>query len=505
MKTLWTDGSIYTMDSENSMTEAVLTEGGKIIRTGEKEKLLPMADIVISLEGSAMYPGLVDSHIHLIGHGEKLSYLDLSGFTSIEDIVTEVRKKVVPGQWYVTEGWNDNNLIESRPITRADLDGVIQESPIVLKRICRHVLVANSKAMEIAGITEETTSPVGGMIGRDDNGRLNGLFYDKAQNLITSHIPPVTSDYLADVIRLSIQDLLSKGLTGVHTEDMSYYGPYNVPLKAYHDAVEENFKVHLLRHHLVFEQMQGEVPSEFIEFGAMKIFVDGSLGGRTALLSTDYFDATGTQGVAVHPEEKLEQLVKIAREYQENIAVHVIGDKATELILDVIEKYPPPHPKKDRLIHVNVLRKDLIERMRKLPLVLDIQPIFVPSDFPWVRERLGSERMEWAYAWKTLIAAGLECSGGSDSPIENADPFLAMDAAVNNVWNPAQSLSLYEALCLYTIGSAKAIGKGLSRGKIESGYDADFTIVNEPLTVSNLAKVSVCKTVVAGNIVYERK
>lgn len=143
--------------------------------------------------------------------------------------------------------------------------------------------------------------------------------------------------------------------------------------------------------------------------------------------------------------------------------------------------------------------------MRKLPLVLDIQPIFVPSDFPWVRERLGSERMEWAYAWKTLIAAGLECSGGSDSPIENADPFLAMDAAVNNVWNPAQSLSLYEALCLYTIGSAKAIGKGLSRGKIESGYDADFTIVNEPLTVSNLAKVSVCKTVVAGNIVYERK
>lgn len=505
MKTLWADGRIYTMDSENTMTEAALTEEGKIIQIGDKEKLLPMADTVVSLEGNAMYPGFVDSHIHLIGHGEKLSYLDLSGFTSIEDIVTEVRKKVVPGQWYVTEGWNDNNLIENRPITRADIDDVIREGPIVLKRICRHVLVANSKAMEIAGITEETTSPVGGMIGKDENGRLNGLFYDEAQNLITSHIPPVTSNYLANVIRLSIQDLLSKGLTGVHTEDMSYYGPYDVPLKAYHDAIEGNFKVHLLRHHLVFEQMQGELPTEFIEFGAMKIFVDGSLGGRTALLSTDYFDASGTRGVAVHPEEKLEQLVKIARNHKENIAVHVIGDKATELILDIIEKYPPPNPKKDRLIHVNVLRKDLIERMRKLPLVLDIQPIFVPSDYPWVRARLGSERMEWAYAWKTLMNAGLACSGGSDSPIEDADPFLAINAAVNNVWNPAQSLSLFQALSLYTTGSAKAIGKEYQRGKIAPGYDADFTIINEALTEKNITKVFVCKTVVAGNIVYERK
>ncbi|MER2171515.1 MAG: amidohydrolase [Psychrobacillus psychrodurans] len=505
MKTLWTNGSIYTMDSENSMTEAVLTEEGKIIRIGDKESLLPIADTVISLEGSAMYPGFVDSHIHLIGHGEKLSYLDLSSFTSIEDIVTEVRKKVVPGQWYVTEGWNDNNLIESRPITRADLDGVIQGIPIVLKRICRHVLVANSRAMEIAGITEETTSPIGGKIGRDENGKLNGLFYDEAQNLITSHIPPVTSGYLANVIQLSIQDLLSKGLTGVHTEDMAYYGPYDVPLKAYRDAVDENFRVHLLRHHLVFEQMQGELPTGFIEFGAMKIFVDGSLGGRTALLSDDYDDATGTQGVAVHTVKSLEKLVKTARLHQENIAVHVIGDKATELILDVIEKYPPPTPKKDRLIHVNVLREDLIERMRKLPIVLDIQPIFVPSDFPWVRDRLGSKRMKWAYAWKTLINAGLECSGGSDSPIEDANPFLAIDAAVNNGWNPTQSLSLFEALSLYTTGSAKAIGKELSRGKIGAGYDADFTIVNEPLTESNLTRVSVCKTVVAGNIIYERK
>lgn len=504
MKTLWTNGSIFTMQSEDSMVEAVLIEKGKIIQIGSKEELLPHADKIISLEGAAMYPGFVDSHIHLIGHGEKLSYLDLSSFTSIEKIMAEVCKKVTPGQWYITEGWNDNQLIDGRFLNKNDLD-VIQESPIVLKRICRHVLVANSRAMEIAGITEDTPSPIGGRIGKDEDGRLNGLFFDEAQQLITSHIPPVTSEYLAKVIRLSIKDLHKKGFTGVHTEDMSYYGPYEIPLKAYREVVEDQFKVHLLRHHLVFEQMQEEMSNEFLEFGAMKIFVDGSLGGRTALLSEDYSDKSGTSGVAVHTEEKLGQLVQMARDHNECIAVHVIGDKATELILDKIEKYPAPKGKKDRLIHVNVLRADLIERMHKLPIVLDIQPIFVPSDFPWVKERLGEERMEWAYAWKSLLRAGFECSGGSDSPVESADPFVAIDAAVNNRWNPSQSISLFQALSLYTTGSAKAIGKELQRGKIAQGFDADFTILNEPLNVDNIQQVFVSKTVVNGKIVYERK
>ena len=182
--------------------------------------------------------------------------------------------------------------------------------------------------------------------------------------------------------------------------------------------------------------MQGEKPTDFIEFGAMKIFIDGSLGGHTALLSEDYSDSPGNKGVAVHDNEKLENLVKLARKYNENIAVHVIGDKAVEIILDLIEKYPAPVGKKDRLIHVNVLTEDLVNRMAKLPVVLDIQPMFVPSDFPWVIDRLGKERLTWAYAWKTLLDKGFDCSGGSDSPIELADPLLGMDAAANNIYLP---------------------------------------------------------------------
>lgn len=504
MKTLWTDGKILTMSTADDFVEAVLVENGTIIRTGLKADLLSLADHVESLNGCTLYPGFVDSHIHLIGHGEKLSYLDLSTFTSIKQLKKTIASHITKEKWYVTEGWDDNKLEEGRPLTCKDID-FITETAVVLKRVCRHVLVANTTAMNLAGISKETPNPIGGVIGKDEYGELNGLFYDEAQRLITAHIPLPTTDYLKEVISSSIEDLKAKGFTGVHTEDMAYYGPYEVPLQAYRETVQNGFRVHLLRHHDVFEQMHGEEPTPFIEFGAMKIFVDGSLGGRTALLSEDYTDAPGERGIEVHTSQKLEDLVKLARSYKENIAVHVIGDQAVEKILDLIEKYPVEEGKKDRLIHVNVLRDDLVERMKKLPVILDIQPLFVPSDFPWAKERLGASRMQWSYAWKSLVNQGLTCSGGSDSPIEQVDPLIGIDAAVNNDHLPEQELTVFEAVSLYTSGSAKAIGKELKRGYILPGYDADFTVLNNTLDKENILATSVEKTVVAGKIVYVRK
>jgi len=504
VKTLWTDGKIFTMQVEGDFVEAILVEDGKIIDTGLKKDLFSLADHVESLDGGAMYPGFVDSHIHLIGHGEKLYNIDLSTFSSIKQIKETIGSHITDEEWYMTEGWNDNKLEEGRPITCNDID-IITETAVVLKRVCRHVLVANTTAMKLAGITKETPNPIGGVIGKDINGELNGLFYDEAQQLITKHIPLPTTDYLGKIIDSSIQDLKSKGLTGVHSEDMAYYGPYEVPLQAYRNTVQKGFRVHLLRHHDVFEQMQGENSSAFIEFGAMKIFVDGSLGGRTALLSKDYADDLGEKGLEVHRPEELERLVKLARRYKENIAVHVIGDLAVEKIIHLIEKYPVLEGKKDRLIHVNVLRADLVERMKKLPVILDLQPIFVPSDFPWVKERLGLSRLQWAYAWKSLLNEGLDCSGGSDSPIEQADPLHGMEAAVNNPHLPEQELTVFEALSLYTYGSAKAIGQQNNRGRILPGYDADFTILDNVLEKKNILSTSVVKTVVAGEIVYKKE
>jgi predicted amidohydrolase YtcJ len=255
--------------------------------------------------------------------------------------------------------------------------------------------------------------------------------------------------------------------------------------------------------------------SNHIEFGAMKIFADGALGGRTALLSHPYADDPSTSGVAIYSQEQLDELVEKARKHELPVAVHTIGDLAFEMALNAIEKHPLEGLGRDRLIHAQILRKELIDRAKKLPLILDIQPRFTASDFPWVIDRIGEEHMEYCYAWKTLLKEGIHCAGGSDAPIEPANPFLGIHAAVtrtniddphNTVYYPSEALTVYEAVSLFTKGSAYAASHENDRGIIKEGYLADFTILNEDIfkmPIGQIAAISVNKTVIDGIIVYE--
>lgn len=505
MKTLFSNARFVTMTSEGHEVEAVLVKDGKIIDTGSYNELKELADEQVSLEGKVVYPGFIDSHMHLIGHGQKIRSVDLSGFTSIREILEVIRQAEPVSGWIVLEGWNDNQLMEGRAITRQDIDTVCTEYPVVLKRICRHVVAVNSKALELAGIGEEKEDVAGGVIGRTDHGELNGLFYDEAQALIVEHIPELSQDDLVDIIHTSMQDLHRMGLTGAHSEDMAYYGSYTNPLGAYRRAIDANFRVHLLRHHHVFEQMVHETGDDFISLGNMKIFMDGSLGGHTAWLAEPYADEPTLSGVAVHTKEQLIELTKIARAHETGIAVHVIGDQATKVVLDVIQMYPPREGVIDRLIHVNVLSKELIDQMKTLPLMADIQPMFVPSDFPWVAERLGSDRLTYSYAWKTLLEEGIILAGGSDAPIENADPLLGMNAAMNNPHVPDQELTAFETISLYTTGAAAIAKEEHLYGKIAPGFCADFTVVSEEITKDSIAYCQIESTIVNGSVVYQKQ
>lgn len=504
MSKLYYNATFFTMKSEGERVEAVLVEDGKISEVGSFEELKDRTTNHISLDGKTVYPGFIDSHMHLIGHGQKIRSVDLSTFTSIREILEAIQQRTPVSGWIVLEGWNDNQLMEGRAITRADIDSVCTDVPVVLKRVCRHVVAANSKAMELAGVTHNTPDVSGGVIGRTENGELNGLFYDEAQQLITSAIPELSIDDVADIIKASIEDLHSLGLTGTHTEDMAYYGPYTTPLEAYRKAIGQSFRVHLLRHHHVFLEMTQETGNEFISMGNMKIFMDGSLGGHTAWLSEPYTDEPTLSGVAIHTSEQLEDLVKTARQHHTGIAVHVIGDQATKAVLDVLEKHPPVEGTLDRLIHVNVLSEELITQMKKLPLMADIQPMFVPSDFPWVIERLGEDRLPFSYAWKTLIDEGIGLAGGSDAPIETADPLLGMHAAMNNSFRPEQELTAYEAVSLYTSGAAQIAREDDRFGFIAPGYCADFTVLSEEITKTSIVHCSIEATIVNGEFVYLR-
>ncbi|MEH7226422.1 amidohydrolase [Bacillus sp. JJ1566] len=529
MGTLWTGGQIYTMNRENETVEAVFVENGTIKATGMKRELekkyYNKISRVVDLKGNTMFPGFIDSHMHLIGHGEKLMKLDFSEMTSsnsISEAIQEYVKDKPEGDWIIGEGWNENQLPDRKIFHRNELDELSPDNPLMLKRICRHAVVANTKALELAGITDDTPNPEGGVIVRDTNGVATGYLLDQAQELVKAVIPAVTEDYIQNALRLSIRDCHRVGLVGGHTEDLNYYGGFLRTYKGFQKVINEDelkFRTNLLIHHEAVDDMhrlgyQFGDREEFLEFGAMKIFADGSLGGRTALLSHPYNDSPDTFGVAIHTLDELKKLVQKARRYKMPVAVHAIGDLAFEYVLDAIEEFPPLKNQRDRLIHAQILREELIERAKQLPVILDIQPRFVVSDFPWVVERIGEMNMEYCYAWKTLLGAGLHCAGGSDAPIEPIDPLLGIHAAVtrkkpwkDEIYMLEQRISVYEAVQLFTTGSAYAIGKEDCMGKIIQGFKADFTILDKDLIhiqEDEILSTNVMMTVVADTVMYER-
>ena len=521
MKSLWHGGIIYTMSTEFETVEAVLVSDGKIEAMGFYKDLRHQADKEINLKGKVLYPGFVDSHMHMIGHGEKLLRVDLSKIDSSDDMkqqLIESTANLTNDEWFIGEGWNENNFPDRKIFHRLELDE-ISRSPMLLKRVCRHAILANSSALALAGITKDTEDPAGGLIVRDFDGEPTGYLLDTAQELVAAKVPEVSVAYLTRALQTSVDDLLALGLTGAHTEDMGYYGHYSKPLQAFKNVIgnKTKFRAHLLRAHSAFEEMMEHASyvESFVDPGPMKIFADGSIGGRTALLSKPYNDDPSTSGVAIHSDGELKRLVSIARNHGEGVAIHVIGDLGMEKALDAIEAYPVTDGKRDRLIHSMVLREDLVERLEKINVVLDLQPSFVTSDFPWVIERLGEERLEWSYAWKKLLDRGILCAGGSDAPIEEVDPKQGIYAAVtrrkpnelHEGYLPDQKLSRYSAIGLYTSGSAAAICKEDSRGLIAPNYDADFTIFDRDLFEGNeeqLLEARVEMTVVAGEIMFEK-
>jgi predicted amidohydrolase YtcJ len=523
---LWFGGNIYTLMANDHQVEAVLTKDDQIIEIGTIEELESKYEVTekIDLQGATMLPGFVDSHLHLIGHGETLIRLDLSRFNTKVDTLVAVKeyaRNFSNNEWIIGEGWNENLWDIAEPITLQELDEFVPDSPVVLKRVCRHAMVVNSKALKLAGITGESSNPPGGVIERNDTGELTGQLKDQAQELIYEALPQVSKEYLEKAMTASIKDAYKLGLTGGHTEDLNYYSGFQNTYETFEKVIKENglkFRAHLLVHHEVVDDMKDaghEIYSgDLVEFGAMKIFADGALGGRTALLSHPYADDPQTNGLAIFSQEELNDLFAKARRLNMPVAIHTIGDLAFEYALNAMEAHPVTKGR-DRIIHAQILNQHLIERAKIFPsLILDLQPRFLASDFPWVIERIGAERMEYCYAWKTLIDSGIPCAGGSDAPIEPLNPLWGIHAAVTRknkddstgtVYGEKEKLSVFEAVSLFTKGSAFAICHEDDRGMIKEGYLADFTILEKNIfTVleDEIADLKVIMTVIGGDIVY---
>lgn len=525
MGTLWTADKIYTMKHENHTVEAIYTKNGLIADIGDYHQLKSQYQDVISEEHhliGTMLPGFIDSHLHIIGHGERLLRLDVTYIDSRQKLLQQVEEALTtiePGEWLIAEGFNENNWDEPYVIHRHELDAISTEHPMILTRVCRHAMVANSKAMEIAGVHDDIAEPDGGVIERDDTGELTGYFLDQGQELLKQAMPEPDQAYLKKAITQSVNDLLSNGIVSGHSEDLSYYGDYSKTINAFRETigVDQRFRAHLLVHHEIVddyieEQGIGQEQGDWLEFGAMKLFADGALGGRTALISQPYADDPKTNGVAIHSDQELKELILKARRYRMAVAVHTIGDLAAEKVLNVIEAYPPEQGQKDRIIHGQIMRPDLIQRMAKLPVIIDIQPTFVSSDFPWAIDRVGHPLIDSSYPWKDYLDAGILCGGSSDAPIEEINPLNGIAAAVDRrsqfdgqSYLTSQCLSIFEATQLYTVNAAKIVQKENEQGVLLPSYKADFVVLNNDIFQSSpdvIRDSQVKETIVGGRVVY---
>lgn len=513
MKTLYKNGRIYSMASEDEVFESILTEDGRIsaVNPGEVEP-----DRVIDLKGGAMLPGLNDTHLHLVMVGKRLKSLVLYDENDVDRVKELIKDHSSDREWDLILGYDENNFKDGYRINRHELDA-LTDKPTLVARVCQHAGIVNTKALEALGIDASVEDPEGGSYERDEHGELTGWVYDTAFDRFRAAQVDDTIESVSDDITVAVEHLYTLGITGVHTEDMAYYGENDVPLNAYLNTIGEDalkFRVNLLRHESVYEEMVEKSPKykkDWVDKDAMKIFADGAFGGRTALMKEPYEESDDT-GLRIHTSENLEALVQKARRNGDAVAVHVIGDRATEMVLDAIEKYPVPEGLHDRLIHVSLLDDDLMERMARLNVICDIQPTFLTSDMPWVQDYIGKERADRLYNFRTMSGKGLLLGGGSDAPIEDVNPLSGVHALVTRegrtgVYNESEKIGVFEAFQMYTKNAAEIVYRGDRSGLIKEGYYADFTVFDRDVMsigAEDLPETQVLYTIIEDEVVYQK-
>jgi predicted amidohydrolase YtcJ len=520
----------YTLDGTGRTFDAVVVDEDRIVAVGSGPDLALQCagriDRVLDVAGATVLPGFVDSHLHVSGVGEQSLQLDVTGVRHRRELLERIAayaNQLAKDAWILGGGWNENQWEDKTLPSIEELDAAAGGRPLLLYRICHHVYLANTAAFAAAGLDDHAANPPDGAYGRDAQGRLNGLVYDNASAPIWKAVPKRTYANWYKAFHAGMEAALRAGITAVHTDDVRGPQNFTVMWELYHRLIHEDgvrLRVHaLVDWHYLDECREAMTelpkPNEWLELGDAKLFSDGALGGRTAWLLDDYADQPGWRGTPMYSREELVERVRMAHEKGFGAAIHAIGDAGLEATVAALEAAPPV-AMRDRIIHAEVVNPDLVQRMVQLGdrVVLDIQPRFTVSDFPWIIERIGAERARLACAWRTLKEAGLRLAGGSDAPIEPMEPLLGMHAAVvrrqpyadGPGFGLEQAFTPLEALKLFTHDACFANGAEHSKGLIAPGYVADFTIVDrdiaDPAQADDIRDARVLYTIVGGAVAY---
>jgi predicted amidohydrolase YtcJ len=522
-------GRIYTLDPVNPRAEALAAWRGRILAVGraaEIEGLIGPGTRVLDAGGGTVLPGFHDAHCHILLFGLSLVEVNLREATRIAEVVEAVAAhaaRIPPGRWIRGGGYNENKLAERRHPTRYDLDPVSPHHPVWLSHISGHMGVANSLALERAGITRETPDPPGGRIVRDEGGEPTGVLLETAQELIKRVLPPYTLEEVKAALAAAGRRMAAEGITAVQDAWAGWIAPEE--FRAYQEAVAEGLlpqRVWLLvdverlrvqdeRFDFAFGLHTG-FGGDRLRLGAIKIFIDGSLIGRTAALRQPYADPPGVSGMLVQEPQGLVERVRRAHAGGWQVAMHAIGDRAIEAALDAIEEVMGPEAARfrPRIEHCGVVPPDLLHRLRRLRPIVVTQPRFLYELGEGFRAALGEERMAWTYPLASLRGVPLALS--SDRPVVDGAPLRGLQAAVTRrtregwALAPQEALSLEEALRAYTMGAAYAAFAEAELGTLEPGKWADLVVLGaDPFETDPeaLEAIPIWATVVGGQVVYE--
>ena len=519
-------GDVWTGDADHPWASGISVVDGTIESVGSEEVIrgrIGPGTRVIELDGRFAMPGFIDTHTHFLDGGFRLSAVDLRDADSPEEFarrLAEYAERLDEGEWILGGDW-DHEMWGGELPDRSWIDDATPDNPVFVTRLDWHMALANTKALEVAGVAADAVSPGGGEVVRDASGRLTGVFKDEAMPMVAAHIPTPSAAQRDSALLAAMEHAASLGVTGVTDmgswEDLETYerarrsGDLTLRVYAY---VPLSTVDSLTRR--VEEAGKGD---EWLRIGGLKGFVDGSLGSGTAAFETPYTDEPGNTGLFVTTMEELRTQIAKADDAGLQVAIHAIGDRAIRMLLDLYEDQEAqngPRDRRYRIEHAQHLGGSDVGRFGRLGVIAAMQPYHAIDDGRWAERRIGAERARLTYAFRSLLDSGAVVVFGSDWTVAPLDPLLGLYAAVTRRtldgsnpegWVPEQKIDVESALRGYTASAAWAGFWETKTGTLRPGLLADIVVLDEsPFAVApeRLPDVRVDLTIVGGREVYSR-
>jgi len=521
---------------EIQRVSALAIREGRILATGKDSEMTdykgPQTQI-IDLQGQFAMPGFNDAHTHLSSAGFQKLSVNLVGAQSINEFKARIKLRAdsaAPGEWIEGGGWDETLWPVKNVPTRWDVDEVSNGHPVFLDRVDGHIAVANTRALQLAGITVATKEPAGGKIDRDETGAPTGILRESAKNAMVQTIPPPTHERRMQAVQAALADAAQWGITSA--QDNSGWPDFQV-----YEELEKEGKLTLrISEWLPFnasveelKEMRGSHPQtdNMLHTGMLKGFMDGSLGSHTAALLEPYADDPKNSGLPQYEVANLNEMAKERADAGFQLGFHAIGDRGVQMALDAFAE-----AKKDasanhvkapnggdnlrfRIEHAQVTTPQQIEQFKTLNVIASMQPNHLLTDMNWAESRLGAKRAATSYAWNQFLQKGVVLAFGTDYPVEPITPFRGLYAAVTRTsedgrktYFPEQKLTIHQAIAAYTTGSAYAEFSETDKGLLKPGMLADFVVLDRDITAVipfKLLQTRVLRTVVGGRTVYEAK